>query len=291
MKLSKISHGCDANEIALSSQLYGTDRTGTHDTDSRELMFLTDNAGTFFYSSAAQTRTGSKLPRGRLRARAIRSRRQNMGSQKRSCFAWWSCAACWLAYNGSGAFHEPARRILLYCAAQYGLYQRNTYPPRTPAARTVFAPARQLRDLQRHRRCHRASQCGRVFVYYAPQLALPDWLKAQSTMFDLQHCAHLDMVCYERAQHRLAVDVPPIHPARKVRHGREGWRQVAESSQKTGNPAKCLEPAVLRPSMHEMKRMEPDMTMATVTPCRAAAMRVRGSGLRAHGWNGVCGVG
>ena len=48
MKLSKISHGCDANEIALSSQLYGTDRTGTHDTDSRELMFLTDNAGTFF---------------------------------------------------------------------------------------------------------------------------------------------------------------------------------------------------------------------------------------------------
>ena len=50
MKLSKISHGCDANEIALSSQLYGTDRTGTHDTDSRELMFLTDNAGTFFFT-------------------------------------------------------------------------------------------------------------------------------------------------------------------------------------------------------------------------------------------------
>ena len=41
MKYSKIINGCDANEIALSSQLSGTDRTNTHDTDSRETHVLT----------------------------------------------------------------------------------------------------------------------------------------------------------------------------------------------------------------------------------------------------------
>ena len=64
-----------------------------------------------------------------------------------------------------------------------------------------------------------------------PQVALPDWLIAQSILL-LQHCAHLSMVNYERAQHRAAVDIRPIHPTRKVHHGCEGWRQVAESSQK-----------------------------------------------------------
>ena len=46
-------------------------------------------------------------------------------------------------------------------------------------------------------------------MHEAPQVALPDWLIAQSSMLLLQRYAHLTIVCYERAQHRLAVDARP----------------------------------------------------------------------------------
>ena len=103
-------------------------------------------------------------------------------------------------------------------------------PPAHPAAVARWILARQLRDPQWHR-SHYPLISRRLSVVNTPQVALPDWLIAQSILL-LQHCAHLSMVCYERAQHRAAVDVRPIHPTRKVRHGCEGWRQVAESSQK-----------------------------------------------------------
>ena len=52
----------------------------------------------------------------------------------------------------------------------------------------------------------------------APQLALPDRLIARSTLL-LQCFAGLRMEPHERGQHRVAVDIRPLHPTRKVRHG------------------------------------------------------------------------
>ena len=40
MRCSKNNNGCDANEIALSSQLSSTNRANTHDADSRETHVL-----------------------------------------------------------------------------------------------------------------------------------------------------------------------------------------------------------------------------------------------------------